>query len=101
MKYVSIKSTLCVLGIAFFVTNSISGQSTKQEREATPVASAENLFAKLDANEDGKLTKNELNGTLRHDFKKIDSNADGVITEEEFLNVPKLTKKAMRKSEPQ
>ncbi|QCX01891.1 EF-hand domain-containing protein [Aggregatimonas sangjinii] len=101
MKYVSIKSTLCVLGIAFFVTNNVSGQSTNQEREATPVATAEKLFAKMDMNEDGRLTKNELNGTLRHDFKKIDSNADGIITEEEFLEAPKLTKKAMRKDDPQ
>lgn len=47
------------------------------------------MFDRMDANEDGKLTQDELQG--RRDpakmFERIDANSDGVITEEEIADM--------------
>jgi len=43
----------------------------------------------MDANEDGKLSEEELKGPLKDNFDKIDTDEDGFITEEEFDKAPK------------
>ena len=42
----------------------------------------EKIFAKVDANKDGKLTGEEI---IQHTFAKMDANDDGEITEGEFV----------------
>lgn len=51
--------------------------------------SVEELFEKMDANEDGKLSKEEVKGPLSNDFDEIDSNEDGFLSKEEINNAPK------------
>lgn len=43
----------------------------------------------MDANNDGKLSKNEVQGPIQRDFSKIDSNGDGFISRTELENAPK------------
>ena len=49
-------------------------------------------FAKVDTNNDGKITKNEAKGRLLKGFDKIDTDADGAITSAEFELVKKMGK---------
>ncbi len=48
------------------------------------------IFAKLDANKDGKLVQDELPGQFAERFALIDANGDGGITEEELTTILKL-----------
>lgn len=47
------------------------------------------LLGKMDANSDGRLSKNEIKGPLQDNFTQIDTNADGFLSEEEFNNAPR------------
>lgn len=42
------------------------------------------LFRRLDQNNDGKLSKDELPERLRTNFERMDANRDGAVTPEEF-----------------
>ena len=42
----------------------------------------EEIFAKIDANQDGKITGEEI---VQYTFAKVDADGDGKITEEEFV----------------
>lgn len=64
-----------------------NAQSRNNERKEPPTYAE--LLKKLDANEDGKLAKDELKGPLKEDFKSIDKNEDGFISEIEFKTAPK------------
>lgn len=61
-----------------------NGQNQRGQR---PTVSQ--LIAEMDANKDGKLSKDEVKGPLANDFSKIDTNEDGYISEEELENAPK------------
>ena len=63
-----------------------NGTSQKQ-RGGQP--SVEQLLSEMDANKDGKLSKDEVKGPLANDFSKIDTDDDGYISEEELENAPK------------
>lgn len=56
------------------------------ERKGRP---STNEIFKMDANNDGKLSKNEVQGPIQRDFSKIDSNGDGFISRTELENAPK------------
>lgn len=59
----------------------------KGERQGRP--SVEELFEKMDTNEDGLISKKEVKGRLSEGFDEIDSDGDGFLTEEELNNAPK------------
>ncbi|WP_396603343.1 EF-hand domain-containing protein [Algibacter sp. R77976] len=83
-----LKTGILVFGVALLMTNSSFGQSDdKQERKGPPTF--KELIEKMDANEDGKLSKEEIKGPLKNDFDKVDADEDGFITEEEFKKAPK------------
>jgi Ca2+-binding EF-hand superfamily protein len=42
------------------------------------------FFARIDANKDGKLSKDELPDRLRENFGRLDANGDGALNQEEF-----------------
>lgn len=67
------------------VSNAQSQRST--ERKEPPTYAQ--LVKELDANEDGKLAKEELKGPLKDDFDKVDTDEDGFISEAEFKKAPK------------
>jgi Ca2+-binding EF-hand superfamily protein len=43
-----------------------------------------NVLARVDANNDGKISKSEAKGPLVNAFDKLDADGDGFITEKEF-----------------
>lgn len=59
----------------------IDGERQKQDPEA--------MFAQMDTNSDGKLSKDEVKGPLAEKFAEIDTDKDGFISKEEMKNAPK------------
>ncbi|WP_299325963.1 EF-hand domain-containing protein [uncultured Maribacter sp.] len=88
MKNNTFKTVLMAFGITLFFSASSYAQSqNRQERKEPPTF--EELIERMDTNEDGKLSEDEIKGRLKKDFTKIDADEDGFITEEEFKNAPK------------
>ena len=92
MKSNTLKSLVLVFGIALFMSSSAFAQSKDRKERKEPPTYAQ-LLKEMDANEDGKLAKDELKGPLKDDFAKIDTDEDGFISEEEFKNAPKPERK--------
>ncbi len=77
-----------IVVIFFFFGITISqAQSSRQKPQKPPRFSE--LLKQMDANEDNKLSKKEIKGSLKNNFSKIDSNEDGFITKKEFQKAPK------------
>ena len=70
--------------------NAPQEQPPRQGQRVGPPSFAE-LLEKMDANQDGKLARSEVQGRLKDHFAKVDTNEDGFITEEEMKNAPKPT----------
>ncbi|WPR71930.1 EF-hand domain-containing protein [Flavobacterium sp. NG2] len=64
------------------------GQNDDKPKDRKP-PTIEELFKQMDANKDGKLSKEEIKGPLKDDFAKIDTNKDGFLTKEELKKAPK------------
>lgn len=58
----------------------------RNNREQPSVAQ---IFQHMDANNDGKLSKEEVRGPLQRDFDSVDTNDDGFISKKELENAPK------------
>ncbi|WP_298534720.1 EF-hand domain-containing protein [uncultured Algibacter sp.] len=87
-----LRTGVLVFGITLFVSTSSFGQSENRgERKKRPTFAQ--LLEKMDANEDGKLSKKEVKGPLKEHFDKVDEDEDGFITEEEFKKAPKPKRK--------
>ena len=84
-----------VLAIMVLVTsnNPLFGQNRPQNGEQKEPPTFEKLLEKMDANEDGKLSKLEVKGPLKEQFDKMDTNKDSYISKEEFENAPKPERK--------
>ncbi|OEK07595.1 hypothetical protein A8C32_17515 [Flavivirga aquatica] len=76
------------LVIILFISINSFGQSNKRPNRQEP-PSVEELFKEMDTNEDGKLALDEIKGPLKAHFSKVDANNDGFITQEELVNSPK------------
>jgi Ca2+-binding EF-hand superfamily protein len=96
MKRNKLKTVVLGLGIALFMSNYSFGQSQDRQERKEPPTFAQ-LLKEMDANEDGKLAKDELKGPLKDDFTKIDTDEDGYISEKEFKNAPKPERKERNK----
>ncbi|WP_025740259.1 EF-hand domain-containing protein [Aquimarina pacifica] len=66
-----------------------NAQSDSERKGGKERPSIEELFTKMDSNEDGKLAKDEVKGPMSKDFAKIDTDEDGFITMEELEKAPK------------
>ncbi len=87
-----LRTSMFVFGIALFMSNSSFGQSgNRLERKEPPTF--KELLEKMDANEDGKLSKKEIKGPIKSDFAKVDTDEDGFISEKEFEKAPKPKRK--------
>ena len=84
MKLNTIKVGILFIAMTTFSVAEMKAQNNKKERP-----SYEELLEDMDADEDGKLSKDEAKGPLNDHFDEIDKDEDGYITEEEFKNAPK------------
>lgn len=82
------KTTVLIFGVTLFFSTSSFGQSQNRHERKKPPTFKE-LIKKMDANEDGKLSKDEIKGPLKEDFAKVDTDEDGFITAAEFSKAPK------------
>ncbi|WP_151894692.1 EF-hand domain-containing protein [Patiriisocius marinistellae] len=95
MKSINLKrGVLVALFCLAFVTFSNAQKQRGNDRKAPPTFAE--LVEELDANEDGKLAKDELKGPLKENFTEIDTDEDGFITEKEFKDAPKPKRKERR-----
>lgn len=67
----------------------VSSLATPAQQAESSIERAKRLFNQMDANKDGKLSKEELPERLRPNFDRVDSNRDGVISREEHQAVAK------------
>ncbi|MCL7762695.1 EF-hand domain-containing protein [Polaribacter sp. Z014] len=95
MKFNNLKSVVLVFGLTLFMSNVSFGQSQDRKERKKPPTFAK-LLKEMDANEDGKLAKDELKGLLKDNFSKVDTDEDGFISEKEFKNAPKPERKGGR-----
>lgn len=82
-------SMLTGVALVFTLTSFVSCSSSESKKCQRKPPSFNHLLEKMDSNNDGKLSKEEIKGPLAKDFDVIDTNEDGFITEEEFKNAPK------------
>lgn len=95
MKNKTIKKVLMALGMTILFAISAFGQSqNRQERKKPPTF--EELLEQMDANEDGKLSKEEIKGPLKNHFSDVDMDEDGFITAEEFEKAPRPKRRERR-----
>ena len=78
----------CVMGEISYKENQ-NTQGGPEQRAQTSPPNIDQLFAHMDNDKDGKLSKKEVKGPLQHDFDKMDTNEDGYLTREELENAPK------------
>ncbi len=88
------KKLLLQAAIAISLTAAaISCSSAKKAETTAPTnngaPNTDQLFAQMDSNKDGKLSKTEVKGPLANDFAKIDTNSDGYISKDELNKAPK------------
>lgn len=85
------KKETTVLAIALFALTTTYAQRGGNDNEERPSGppSTDEIFKKLDANEDDKISLKEAEGPLKKDFSKIDADEDGFITKEELEKAPK------------
>ena len=79
--------TIVFVLILFMSASSYAQSKNKPERRKPPTF--KELLEKMDANEDGKLSKKEVKGPLKDHFDKVDADEDGFINEEELKKAPK------------
>lgn len=81
-------------------TNTDASKSSQQTETRTETRQrgerpdAAQMLAEMDANKDGKLSKEEVKGPLQEQFSKIDTNDDDFISKEELENAPKPERRA-------
>ena len=69
-----------------------NNQPQRERQDQRP--SVEDLINEMGTNKDEKLSEFELRGPLVNDFSKIDKNNDGFLTKEELENAPKPERRA-------
>ena len=63
------------------------GGAPGQPRPGGPPIDPREMFARMDRNQDGKLSKDEAPPRMQENFDRIDANSDGGLSPEEFSRV--------------
>lgn len=88
MKNNSLKFGILVSSFFLLTSCNVFCQSDERRQNQEP-PSVKQIFADLDEDEDGLLSKKEVKGPLKRDFDKIDTDEDGFISKEELEKAPK------------
>lgn len=67
----------------------------------TAEVAVQELFQRLDRNQDGKLTREELPAAIQGNFDQIDANKDGSVTAEELAQFRAQTRQRATSASPQ
>ena len=92
MKKLILSLTIVAILISCKSSQETTETASKEARTAQVKGerpNPEEMFAQMDANNDGKLSKDEAKGPLSEKFSEIDTNSDGFISKEELKNAPK------------
>lgn len=87
MKQITVKKRILFGLIVFFGMSSVTAQPNNKVQQTPPTF--EKLLKEMDANEDGKLSADEVKGPLKKELIIIDTDEDGYISEEELEKAPK------------
>ncbi|MBU2929688.1 YHYH protein [Winogradskyella psychrotolerans] len=97
-----LKSLILVVIAITFVCCKSNTNSNDESIDSPPQQqggpSVSDLFSEMDANNDEKLAKSEVEGPLLDDFAKIDTNKDGFLTKEELENAPRPERRGPREN---
>ena len=72
-------TAVSLLAISF----TMSSCANKKPKTAKVDPQIERLFSEMDANRDGKLALDEVEGPLQREFMRIDTNSDSFLSKEE------------------
>ena len=98
------RSTIIIASLFTIASIAVSCKSSSEttegsgQRKGGDRPNLETIFAQLDTNKDGKISKSEAKGPLAESFSTIDTNEDGFITKEELKNAPKPERKRERRN---
>lgn len=92
MKKMILKNTVMAAIFCLAFVSFSNAQSDRGRDRKEPPTFAK-LIEEMDANEDGKLSADEVKGPLKENFSTIDTDEDGFITEKEFEDAPKPERK--------
>lgn len=95
MKAKTLKLSVLLFSLGLFAVSKTLAQDQDQRNRREP-PSIDELFAHMDKNEDGKLSKKEVKGPLKDHFSKIDTNEDGYLSREELESAPKPRRRQNR-----
>jgi len=87
MKNIKLRTGIITLLCICFGVFFSSAQSEREGRKKPPTF--DELLEKMDENEDGMLSQDEIKGPLKEHFSEADANEDGLLTKEEFEKMPK------------
>ncbi|MCL6268242.1 EF-hand domain-containing protein [Flagellimonas myxillae] len=93
MKKITLKSAIAIACFTLLGLTQLSAQKQGENGERRKPPTFEKLLEHMDANEDGKLSEDEIKGPLKEHFAKVDLNEDGYIDEEEFNKAPRPKKR--------
>ena len=95
-----LKITICAAAIVL-ITSCSSKEEVASKTAGSKIDKATTeLMSKMDANKDGKLSKEEVKGPLSNDFDKIDTDGDGYLSLEELNSAPKPERGGNRQGPP-
>lgn len=89
MKKAMLNGLIAMMLIASMLSCSSNKKAIANGQANGEAPSTDALFAQMDSNKDGKLSKEEVQGPLANDFAKIDTDSDGFISKEELNKAPK------------
>lgn len=89
MKNILVFSFLIILATGCSSQKAMSSDEKNQQHDGRKKPPSIDDVFKMDSNNDGLLSKDEVEGPLQRDFDNIDSNSDGFITREELEKAPK------------
>ena len=94
MKTNDMKTKAVLMGVIaiVFMTLSCNAQNSNSRQRDQGPPSVDEIFEKMDEDEDDFLSEKEVKGPLKDMFEEIDEDENGLLSKEEVENAPKPSK---------